>query len=427
MLQKVQIVAFEGGALRRLAGCESSREAVLALPLGRLLMRLVRVPAEVEAQAVAESALQAVNPFPDESLTVSVETVSESPSGKVVLAAALPESAADDIGEALDAAKLNIMRIDALVLGRLRRIWGQLGAAEGARRLVVFKEQDALSVLVLDDGLPSAIRAVNAASDLTREMMLVLLEAEAFGGSRPLAEVVLVLPPEVTEDEKTALRKVFDPLLGRDGDAASTGAGVRVLLQDADAGLVGVAERSDETGSLNALPTSWREVLDEARFTHKLTGNLVAAGVVLALALGVLFGVPAVYDYRAGHQKALSKEHARKHTEVKAMKAKTEIVKKYADHTRGALEVMKAVSDRLPEGIELTSWSYRREDGVTVAGDAASAEPVYAFKDKIDAVAYGEEEGAERVFPVVDLKGPEASRNGQRFTLVCGYAKEAEE
>lgn len=417
MVQKVQVVAFEGGAFRRLSGAEASREAVLALPLDRFLMRLVRVPAEVEAQAVAESALQAVNPYPDEALTVSVETISESPEGKVVLAAAMPESAAEELGEALDAAKLNVMRIDALVLGRLRRIWGQLGAAENTRRFVVFKEENVLSALVLDDGLPSAVRAVNAASDLTREMMLVLLEAETFGGARPLSEVVLVLPPEATEDEKAALRKAFEPFK----------AGIRVLLQDADAGLVGVAERSEEANALNALPSSWREVLDEARFTRKLTGNLIAAGAVLVLALGVLFGVPIAYGYRADYQKGLSREHARKYSEVKEMKAKTEIVRKYSDHTRGALEVMKAVSDRLPEGIELTSWSYRREDGVSISGDSTGAEPVYELKDQMDAVSYGEGEDAERVFPVVELSGPSASRNGQRFSLNCGYAKEEEE
>ena len=417
MMQKVQVVAFEGGALRRLERDDSSREAVVALPLGRLLTRILRVPADVDAQAVAASELQAINPFPDETLTVSVETISESPAGKVVLAAAMPESSSDNLGEALDAAKLSVMRIDALVLGRLRCVWGQLGVADGARRLVAFKEADGLSALVLDDGLPSAIRAISAASDLTRETMLLLLEAESFGGARPLSEVALVLPPEVTEDEKTALRKVFEPF----------GAGVRVILQDADTGLVGVAERTDDAGALNALPGSWRDMLTETRFTRKLTGHLLVAGAVLLLALGVLFGVPIVYDQMAKYQKGLSREHSRKYAEVKEMKAKTDLVKEYSDHTRGALEVMKAVSDRLPEDIELTSWSYTRRDGVTVAGEAQSKSPVYDFKDAIDAVTYGDgedDEPAERVFPKVSMDAPSASKNGYRFSLVCGYAKE---
>ena len=53
------------------------------------------------------------------------------------------------------------------------------------------------------------------------------------------------------------------------------------------------------------------------------------------------------------------------------MRDKVKVVQKYSDHSRGALEIMKAVSDclPLPDGadsscIELSSWSFKREDGV---------------------------------------------------------------
>ena len=53
------------------------REAVLALPLNRMLVRMARVPSGEDPVAVAAPILQASNPFPDEQLTVSCETVGE--------------------------------------------------------------------------------------------------------------------------------------------------------------------------------------------------------------------------------------------------------------------------------------------------------------------------------------------------------------
>ena len=117
MVQEAQVAAFEGGSLRLLASGAKGREAVLALPLNRLIAKIVRVPSGEDPAAVAAPLLQAASPFPDEQLTVGCETVRESEEGAVALAAALPESAVDDIGEALDAAKLSVVRIDSLALG----------------------------------------------------------------------------------------------------------------------------------------------------------------------------------------------------------------------------------------------------------------------------------------------------------------------
>ena len=77
---------------------EGCREVVLGLPLTRLLVKLVRVPAEADVVETALPVLKAASPFPDDELTVGYEIVREGEDGKIVLAAALPESAADDIG-----------------------------------------------------------------------------------------------------------------------------------------------------------------------------------------------------------------------------------------------------------------------------------------------------------------------------------------
>ena len=425
MLKETQVIAFEGGQLRVLPSNETGHEAVLALPLSRLLVKMVRVPADASAEEVALPILQSLSPFPDDALTVSCETVREDEEGKVVIAAALPESAADDIGEALDAAKFNVVRIDSLVLGQLRGIWSALGENAG-RRLVLVRTVDCISMVVLDGDQPSAIRAVIDETDLRREVMLSLLEAEDFGGARKLEEIVLVEGEDAGDGGDAGDNG--DGGDKWDGDALAAFAPLRRMTVGADAALVGVGERSDDPGALNALPVSWREVLEETRFKAKMVKYLAIAGGIWLLAMGVLFGVPVAYGFLTDRQKDQSKQHARQYKAVKDMKAKVDVIHKYSDHARGALEIMKAISDRLPEGVTLSSWYYKREDGVVIKGEAESAEAVYALKDAMDALAAGEEEDAERIFGEVELKGPNASRSKNMYTfdLSCFYAKEDE-
>ena len=426
MLKETQVIAFEGGQLRVLPSSATGHEAVLALPLNRLLVKMVRVPADASADEIALPILQSLSPFPDDALTVSCEVVREDEQGKVVIAAALPESAADDIGEALDAAKFNVVRIDSLVLGQLRGIWPSLGENAG-RRLVLVRTVDCISMVVLDGDQPSAIRAVTNGEELRREVMLSLLEAEDFGGAKKLEEIVVVEGVDAGDGGDAGDNG--DGGDKWDGDALAAFAPLRRITVGADAALVGVGERTDEPGALNALPTSWREVLEETRFKAKMLKYLAVAGGFWLLVMGVLFGVPVAYGFMTDRQKDQSKQHARQYKAVKDMKAKVDVIHKYSDHARGALEIMKAISDRLPAGVTLSSWYYKREDGVVIKGEADSAEAVYALKDAMDALSAGEGENAEKIFGEVEIKGPNASRskNLWTFDLSCMYGKDEEE
>ena len=266
MAESIQIVAFEGGELRPLGAEVVPGEAVLALPLSRLVVKMVRVSDGEDAIEMASKKLAALSPFPDEPLTVSCETVRETEQDRVVLAAALPEGAADDIADALDAAKINVTRVDVLALGELRGLWPRLSdGSAGVRRLVLLKGADCISLFVLDDDQPSAVRAITSDGDLRREVMLSLLEAEDFGGAKPLDETVVVGDIDASEIESFAPVRRLEA--GED----------RIALA-----LKGVEERTGEQSSLDVLPESWREVLEETRFKTKLKKFLAISGGVWA-------------------------------------------------------------------------------------------------------------------------------------------------
>ena len=422
-----QTAVFEGGVLRVMASGVKSRETVLALPLGRLLVRLVRVAEGEDPVEVARGILSAASPFPDESLAVGLEQVCDEADGHAVyLAAALPEGSADDIADALDAAKLNVVRVDALVLGELRGVWRAIGG-EG-RRLVVFEGPDDVSFVVLDADLPVSIRAASPGLDLRREAMLSLLEAEDFGGPKPLGEVVRVR----REAEDSAADSAAEPPAEPAPDPlASFGAPVRSIEIGADAGLAGIAERTAEDGSLNAMPDSWREVLAETRFKAKLLRNMIAAVAVWLVAMAVLFGVPIAYGYMTDYQKELCKRHAKQYKAVSDKKAKVKLVRKYSDHSRGALEIMKAVSDRLPAGVTLSSWDFTRDDGVRLRAESDDSSSAYQLKDALAEMCAEGEDGedgeGEKIFEVVRLGALSKQKDGrQKFEIECSRRMEEE-
>ena len=424
--------------MRVLASGEKSREAVLALPLNRLLVKMVRVAPDEDPVVVSEPILKAMSPFPDDALTVSCEIVRDDENGRIVIAAALPESAADDIGEQLDAEKLSVVRIDSLVLGQLRGVWNALGESS-TRRLVLFDSPDCLSCIVLDSDQPSAIRAITDRTNLWREVTLSLLEAEDFGGAKKIDEIIIVESDrsdaggESDESAQVPLAPQ-DPLAREDPFAPLAAfAPIRRITVGSDAALVGVAERSEDENAFNALPESWHELLEETRFKAKLTKYLSIAGGFWLLIMATLFGVPMVYGFMTDHQKSLSKRHQRQYTAVKEMKAKVDLIHKYSDHARGALEIMLKVSDSLPPKGEqkptiiLNSWSYKRDEGIRVSGETEVKDDVYVFKDEMEALTDGKDGKGERIFGAVDLSGLSSSKGGYRFNLDCLYQKEEEE
>lgn len=404
--KKYGVAAYEGGVLRLLDSGSSSGETVLALPLSRLLVKVIKVPAENDAIAFSTNMLQSLSPFPDDSLTVSCEKVDDCDGGEVVIAAALPESAADDIAAALDEKKLRVVGIDVLALGLLHGLWNVLDC-QNKRKLLLMKSVDCVSLIALDDERPVAIRAIDESVSLRREVMLSLLEAEDFGGVGKLDEIVVIGELDASELE--------------------TIAPIRRLEVGEDAALVGVEDRMSDPNTLNALPASWLEVLNETRFKAKLVRYLSIAGGIWLLIIGVLIGVPMVYDMLAQHQKTLCREHSRQYRAVKAMQDKVKIVRKYSDHAHGALEIMKAVSDRLPAGITLLNWNYKREEGIRFSGESDQAADVYDFKNRMEAMQFGEGEDAEKVFKTVRLGSLSASKNKQKFDIELGFMEPEEQ
>ena len=404
-----------------------AKEVVLSMPLSSLLVKVSHTSVD-ERDSLAETAgaeLGKVSPFPDETPVAGIETVAETDRDLVTMFAALPESAATDIGDALDEAKVRVLRTDITALGWLRNLWPRIVSPQSSGRIVVLMDlDDGWDVCVLDESSPSLLRGLGAISDpaeLGREMTLTLLQA---GMDVETGEIVVFSKREVSEEVVKRL-EAFAPVRIE-----------RVEEIDANWGVDGVARRTLEGATLDVTPADWSELREESRFKKKLTMFLAVAAAGWVVAMGTLFGGPVVYDQLTERQKTICKRHSKAYREVKEMRDKVKLVQQYSDHARGTLEMLKAVSDRMPEGVTLTSFNYRRGEKLSIGGEADQPTVVYDFKNALteaEIILVEAEEGSgkevetEKLFAEVTLTGPSKSRNSHKFSIECLFESVEEE
>ena len=418
MADEVKIAVYENGELSVPVKGGNCDEAVLALPLDRLLVKVVKVPEAVREDICGflTDIFKKISPYPDEFIKVSYETVRETEDGPVVLAAALPEGSTDDIAESLDQAGLNVTRVDSLALGVLRVAWSRLGiASDTSRRVVLIAGNSCVSLFVLDGDCPAVVRAVSNGSDLKREIMLSLVEADSFAGPAELREIIVLGDGlDCSGIELAPARPI---------DASSLDP------------LAGIAERAADPSSLNALPESWRDVLEESRFKSKFKKIVAAALAVWVAMLAVIIGVPKYYAAKTADQNEIIRRNNKRFRDVQKKMEQVKAVQNVSNHDLGALETLRVVASAMPDGLVLSRWNFKRGDVLTFTGtsEAGNHQRVYDFKDKLSSVKLSQISGLEtdaeiNYFTRVELPHGVATRGAKAsFDIECDFKQPEED
>ena len=82
----------------------------------------------------------------------------------------------------------------------------------------------------------------------------------------------------------------------------------------------------------------------------------------------------------------------------------------------GQADAADGKADRMPEGITLTSFNFRRGERLSIVGEADQPTSVYDFKN---ALADAETEDGAKLFAEVNLTGPSQSRGVHKFSIEC--------
>jgi hypothetical protein len=452
MADGTNIAAFANGRWTVLSEGGKKGETVLALPLDRLIVKVVSIPAENAEDPVefVRPVLDAMSPYPDEPLAISVENLRADENGVVAVAAALPEGSVADVEDALDANKTNVTRVDSLAFGALTDLWRHV-QDDGQRRLLLLEGAECVSAIVADGRCPCAMRAISQGADLKRETMLLLLDAEAIGGEKALAEIVVAggdaghdgpAPQENAGHDGPAPQeeggdgpapREYVVVSGADEKALSVFAPVRRLAEPLDP-LPGLVERAADPASLNVLPDGWSEILDETRFKSKMKVALSVAGGIWLAVMAAFWGMPRWYGYKTSQVTTLRMRHKSEFNKVSEKKKQVEAVAMVSNHDLGALETLRVVTSVIQEGMELSKWNFKRGDKLTFSGTVADGDErkVYTFKDGLAGVVLSQVSGLEDddetpFFTDVTLPRGVSQRGGKAvFDVECDF-KEAEE
>ena len=130
-------------------------------------------------------------------------------------------------------------------------------------------------------------------------------------------------------------------------------------------------------------PQAWR---DEAKATRQRK-LLVVGGSVLGVAWLLcalyLFLMPKIYGKLADDVAArLDAQHAA-YMEVLALRDRVDLIRRYEDHSRSALEMLRLLCQEKAENVIFQSFTYNRDTSVRVVGLADDTSDVYGLKDAL--------------------------------------------
>jgi Tfp pilus assembly protein PilN len=384
-----------GEALKRWAAHHRG-EISFGLPAERVLLRVTDLPTAdlSEMQAMVELQVDKFSPFPAEQMALSFEVLAQRGTASRVLIAAVQRDLVNAVGEAFRAAGVWPERLDVDILGWWAALKerGEL-PAEG---LYVALRVDAsgAALIVADRGVPVVVRALGGVSGLSEEeygaeladevgYSLASVEAE-FGIAGGVQVAVWregsVAPPRM-DGLKPSGEDSSDVLVARLSEVCGGAEVHSRSLRDLPPCSEGLAKRAAEKDArlINLVPAAWRA--EEQRYSLRKSLLIATAAFLAVWLLGL-----AVFALR---KSMTAREYSSLKTMVAALEApaaevqdlsrKIRSFEQYADRSRSALEALREVSMLLPQGVELTSFSYRKGGAVNVRGIADFPEPIYDF------------------------------------------------
>ncbi|MCL1919695.1 MAG: hypothetical protein FWG50_01245 [Kiritimatiellaeota bacterium] len=389
-------------AVKEAKGAMGARQVVLALPLSSLLVQVMKFPSEMRDDLADAVALQMdkLSPFAGDELSVSHEVLSEGETDIWVLGAAMPAVVFEDISTALQLSKLHIARTDIASLGWFRTLCGPLNLMRPGRRVLLMDMDDGWDLIVIDHGVPVLMRGLGVIPDtetLLREITLSFMNAELEAGSLTPAEVLVVSADKPTAEQAAQITELL-------------GAPVRHHPPpDPDGGADGVAIRTYEAAPMDLTPAVWRNAVKEARTNRRVMTGVAIAMAAWALIMGTLFSVPAVYKQMTNHTRTKSLNHAKQYKQVSDMRERVRLIQSYMSYTNSALELLRIATELLPDDITLYAFTYTKEEGIKISGEADAPSLVY---DYVDAMK------EESIFETVNFPGASTTAKGkQKFEI----------
>ena len=372
------------------------------LPSDKTLMRVVDLPTSdpAEMKGMVDLQVDKFSPFPVEHMAVALEVLSQKEKTSRVLIVAIQREIVETFGQALGQAGLLPRWIDVQVMGWWYLLKEQGEIPEKGRNVILLLEKTGTELIVCQDGIPVVFRSLGSGQGLSEEdffseladetaYTLTTLEAErgaADGVKLGLWYGAVKAPPKLVVPDAVPL-KAPPPAGGPPAalvEKLREACGIEVDSRSLDSLpplTEGLARRTAAKGdtALNLAPPEWRTQEHGRRTKKSLLIASVAFLVVWLAGVSGFIGGLKVQESRRDQLKSSVAVLEKSAAKVKELKDKITSFEQYADRSRSALECLREISALLPQGVELSSFSYKKGASLSLRGECATPEPIYSY------------------------------------------------
>lgn len=356
----------------------------ISIGTDQALLRVADLPSvdREELLGMAELQVDKIAPFPSDQMYMGIEVLSATDDTSRVLIGAAPQSRVDRVGHVLNGLGFQPVRADVDVLGWWRLLKDGGHVRENGAEIILVLDGTGIEFVFVSDGQPLLLRALDAsldpareadAPDLVDEIEYTLTTLEGQWGRIDGGSVQIWHAGRALEAFRSAL----------------AARGFSVELHDLD-GLPplseGIARRmaDGEHAALDLAPASWK-LQRQAKGLQKIA---IKAGAIVLGVWAVLMA--AVLLLAGGQRGALARTQGnfdrlrQEVDEVRALQSQVEALEAYGDRSFSGLECLREVSELLPPGVDLTSFSYTKFGELGLRGEAAAADPIVTFIDRLE-------------------------------------------
>lgn len=372
--------ALEAAARRR-----PPPETALAvgLPGAQALLRPAFFPTRdpAELRSMAGLFAEGIAPLPMDQMCFAFEEIAATEAGTHVWIALARRSTVDEIGAAFRSAGAPPERVDLNLLGWWEQRRETATGPAAGRRVLARVAGPTAEALALDHGMPIAVSTLPAenAGALADALGQFLSDLEWQHGALPLERVEIFAPAATAAgDAADALRDAVRAALGADDVTVHA-----VAEGETAEGLARRAAR-DTPPALNLAPDEWRRERELAGRRRVLRRAALAFALVWAAGLAVFYGGLRWQRSRAveeAKRAAALKSPADAALELRNRLRSFEV---YASRALTPLEALREVSERLPPGVELNSFNYRKNATVALRGLSDQPEAIYDFLQALE-------------------------------------------
>jgi hypothetical protein len=363
---------------------EIKSSVVLALPPTQLLMRVLEFPAvgDDELADMVELQVDKFYPFPIDQMVVAHEVLSRDEQNCAVLVAAAKETAIDEAADVLKAQGLRIRRVDVALMGRWKTIGDAGQLAKAGRETLVIVSEGTVEVLTHESGTPIALSCLGRTPDLTdagmaddiaQEVAHLLMGLEVERGRHADGSAITLWSEEPLAVFGAALQQACDVAVGERSlgmlPPVAHGVALREMTGDA---------------LLDLTPSLWRQTETSKRTRRQM----LVAGLSVLGAWGLFVGGGLGWlAFEKGRLAQLEEDEVRwlePANEVRRLRLQVNMIERYMDHTYSALECLREISAIQPQGVDLTSFTYRKGEGMDIDGEADSGPLVNQFNEALN-------------------------------------------